>query len=167
MKKMTGINLQEAFSGESQAHMRYLSFAEKAEKENFKNIARLFRANSYAEQIHAANHLRTLSGIKSTVENLETAIEGEGFEVNEMYPVYIEVARKQGEKGAETATSWALAAEKVHEKLYKKAKEAAAQGKDADITVLNVCSVCGFTVEGEAPAKCPVCGSPREKFEEF
>ncbi|MFW6160342.1 MAG: rubrerythrin family protein, partial [Acidobacteriota bacterium] len=100
-------------------------------------------------------------------ENLEIAIEGEGFEVNEMYPVYIEVARKQGEKGAETATSWALAAEKVHEKLYKKAKETAAQGKDADITVLNVCSVCGFTVEGEAPAKCPVCGSPREKFKEF
>ncbi|MFW6161015.1 MAG: ferritin family protein, partial [Acidobacteriota bacterium] len=59
MKKMTGINLQEAFSGESQAHMKYLAFAEKAEKENFKNIARLFRANSYAEQIHAANHLRT------------------------------------------------------------------------------------------------------------
>lgn len=167
MKKMTKINLQEAFSGESQAHMKYIAFAEKAEKENFKNIARLFRANSFAEQVHAVNHLRALSEINSTGENLETAIEGEGFEVNEMYPVYIEVARKQEEKEAEVSTSWALAAEKVHEELYKKAKEAVDKGKDIDIDAVNVCSVCGFTVQGEAPEKCPVCGSPRKKFKEF
>ena len=27
-----------------------------------------------------------------------------------------------------------------------------------------VCSVCGYTVEGEAPEKCPVCGAVREVF---
>ena len=27
-----------------------------------------------------------------------------------------------------------------------------------------VCSVCGYTVEGEAPETCPVCGAVKEVF---
>src|SRR4030065_2215686 len=101
MKKMTEENVKGAFAGESQAHMKYMAFAEAAQKEKLANIARLFRANSFAEQIHATNHLRTLSGIRKTVENLQAAIEGETFEVTEMYPAYIKVAEDQGgEKGA-------------------------------------------------------------------
>jgi len=59
MKKETEENLKNAFAGESQAHMKYMTFADKAEKEDLPNVARLFRANSFAEQVHAANHLRT------------------------------------------------------------------------------------------------------------
>lgn len=167
MKKMTEENLKNAFAGESQAHMRYLAFADKAEKENFSNVARLFRGNSFAEQVHATNHLRTLSGISKTVENLQEAIEGETFEVDEMYPAYIHVAEDQGEKGAETVTKWALEAEKVHAGLYQKAKEAVEKGQDMEYNPIHVCQVCGFTVEGEAPELCPVCGSPKEKFTRF
>ncbi|HDZ28164.1 MAG TPA: rubrerythrin family protein, partial [Candidatus Aminicenantes bacterium] len=76
MKEKTKENLKNAFAGESQAHMKYLAFADKAEKENFSNVGRLFRANSFAEQVHATNHLRTLSGIKKTPENLQEAVEG-------------------------------------------------------------------------------------------
>jgi len=82
--------------------MRYLSFADKADKDGFPNIARLFRAISWAEQIHATSHFMVLRGEKgpaltvagsafglgSTAENLGAAIEGEEFEVNEMYPAY-------------------------------------------------------------------------------
>jgi rubrerythrin len=103
MKKMTEKNLQDAFAGESQAHMRYMAFGDKAEKENLPNIARVFRANAYAEVKHATNHLRNLGGIGDTVENVKAAIEGENFEVEEMYPVYIQTAQQQGEKGAETS----------------------------------------------------------------
>ena len=60
MKQMTEKNLRDAFAGESQAHMRYLIYARKAEEEGKPNIARLFRAISFAEQVHAANHLKTL-----------------------------------------------------------------------------------------------------------
>ena len=63
---MTEENLRSAFSLESQAHMKYATFAEKAEKENLPNMARLFKANSFAEQIHATNHLRILPGIRSS-----------------------------------------------------------------------------------------------------
>lgn len=164
---MTEENLNNAYAGESQAHMKYLAFAEEAEKENLPNVARLFRANAFAEQVHATNHLKVLSGVGKTAENLQTAIEGETFEVEEMYPAYIRVAEEQQEKGAETFTKWALEAEKVHAKLYKKAKEAVTDGSDMEFSPIHVCQVCGFTVEGEAPDICPVCGSPKEKFTRF
>lgn len=167
MKKMTEDNLKNAFSGESQAHMKYLAFADKAEGEKLANVARLFRANSFAEQVHATNHLRALGGIKPTLENLKEAEGGENFEVEEMYPAYITVAVEQKERGAEQTKRWALAAEKVHAVLYQKAAEAVKQGRDAELKSLHVCSICGWTVEGEAPDKCPVCGSPREKFKAF
>jgi len=167
MKKMTEKNLWDAFAGESQAHMKYMIFAEQAAKENLREVARLFRANSYAEQIHAHNHLRALGEIKSTAENVAAAVDGEDFEADEMYPAYIKIAQEQGEKQAELSTTWALAAEKVHAELYRQAKEALSQGKDLEIGPIYVCPVCGFTMEGDAPEKCPVCNTPREKFSEF
>jgi rubrerythrin len=167
MKEKSEKNLKDAFAGESQAHMRYLAFADKAEKENLANVARLFRANSFAEEIHATNHLRTLSGIGKTSENLKAAIEGETYEVEEMYPTFISMAQEEQEKGAETMTKWALEAEKVHAGLYKKAKEAVDNGEDMEFQPIHVCQVCGFTVEGEAPDMCPLCGSPKEKFSRF
>jgi rubrerythrin len=100
MKKMTETNLWAAFAGESQAHMKYLVFAKKAEDEGKPNVARLFRAISFAEQVHAANHLKTLDEVGNTTENLQAAIDGENFEVDEMYPAYDAVAKLQEEKGA-------------------------------------------------------------------
>ena len=95
MKKMTQANLETAFAGESQAHMKYANFADKAEKEGYSEVARLFRAISYAERVHATNHLRTLGGIGDTVANLTEAIGGENYENTEMYPAFDAVARLQ------------------------------------------------------------------------
>jgi len=167
MKKMTENNLKDAFAGESQAHMKYTAFADKAEKENLPNIARTFRANAFAEVKHATNHLRNLGGIGSTTDNVKAAIEGETFEVEEMYPVYIQTAQLQGERGAETSTTWALAAEKVHAEMYKQAQGPVESGKDIEYTPIHVCGVCGFTMEGDAPDNCPVCGTPKDQFKEF
>lgn len=36
--------------------------------------------------------------------------------------------------------------------------------REDNIMAKYVCSVCGYTVEGEAPEKCPVCGAVREVF---
>jgi len=145
---MTRRNLEDAYSGESQAHMRYLIFAEVAEKEGKPNIARLFRAIAFAEQVHAANHYRVLGKVGSTSENLDMAIGGETFEVEEMYPVYNN-------------------AEKIHAKMYTQAKEAALQGRDLEIGDVYICPVCGYTVEGSAPDHCPVCGAPKSQFKAF
>ncbi len=167
MKKMTEKFLNEAFAGESMAHMKYQIFSEIAEKEGFSNIARLFKAISYAEQVHATNHFRNLGNIGKTSENLQSGIDGETFEVEEMYPVYNNIAKLQGEKGAEISTHYALEAEKIHSELYKMAKDLAEKNKDIEKVDIYICPVCGFTHIGEPPEKCPVCGAPKDKFKKF
>jgi rubrerythrin len=167
VRKMTEENVKGAFAGESQAHIRYLAFSEKAATENLPNVARVFKANSFSEQIHATNHLKTLSGIGSTTDNLAVAAGGENFEVEEMYPAYLAVARAQAEKTAETWFNAAWQAEKVHRAIYQSAKMVVESGQDIAFKPVHVCSMCGFTMEGEAPEKCPVCGAPREKFVAF
>lgn len=165
--KMTQENLGNAYAGESQAHMRYLIFSQVAEREGKPNIARLFKAIAYAEEVHATNHYRVLGNINDTVKNLDMAIEGETYEVEEMYPAYNAVAELQEEKEAQITIHGALEAEKIHVQMYKKAKEAAQAGKDVELGIVQICSVCGYTTEGEAPEKCPICGASREKFKSF
>ena len=167
MHEMTKANLEAAFAGESQTHMRYLAFADAAEKEGKANTARLFRAIAYAEQVHATNHLRELGGISDSAANLQEAINGETFEVEEMYPAYDAVAKLQNESGAVRSIHFALEAEKIHADMYKSAKAKANAGKDTEIGNVYICPICGYTVEGDAPDKCPVCGALREKFVEF
>ena len=164
MKQMTEKSLNEAFAGESMAHMKYLVFSQKAEEEGKPNIARLFKAISYAEQVHATNHLRNLSGINTTPENLQSAIDGETFEVDEMYPAYDAIAKLQNEKGAQTSIHYALSAEKIHAAMYTKAKEAADTDKDIELGQVYICQVCGYTGEGEPPDQCPICKARKDRF---
>ena len=167
MRKMTEDNVKAALAGESQAHIKYLAFAYKATVDKLPNVARAFQAAAYSEQIHATNHLKTLRGIGSTADNLSAARAGENFEVEEMYPAYAKVAEAQGEKIALTFINYAFAAEKVHGEIYKRAQESVSKGQDIPASPIHVCGVCGFTMEGTAPDKCPVCGSPKDKFTTF
>ncbi len=167
MKQSTKANLEAAFAGESQAHMKYSAFAEKAEKEGFKEVARLFKAIAHAEKVHATNHLRALGKINSTVENLQEAINGENFEVNEMYPAFDAVAKLQGEKAAERSIHYAIEAEKIHEVMYTDAKKSVEKKKDIPEANVYVCPVCGHTIIGGAPDECPVCGCKKEKYIKF
>jgi len=159
-------NLEGAFAGESQASRRYLYFADKAESEGHPQIARLFRAAVEAETVHARNHLKVLGGISSTAENLKESISGEEYEFTKMYPAFIEQAKAEGNQRAEISFSHANAVEKVHHALYQKALEALEGGKELKDEPYFVCQVCGNTVAGEAPERCPICGAPRSKFVE-
>ena len=154
-------NLWDAFAGESQANRKYLAFAKKAEKEGFKQVARLFRAAAEAETIHAHAHLRALGAIKSTKENLAEAIAGETHEFKKMYPPMIEAAREEGHKAADRSFTYANEVEKVHAALYQKALEEMDKMRECSY---HVCSVCGHTVEDHAPDKCPVCGANANAF---
>jgi rubrerythrin len=154
-------NLKEAFAGESQANRKYLAFAEKAEREGYPQVARLFRAAAEAETVHALNHLRALKAIQSTQENLKEAVSGETAEFLEMYPHMIAAAQAEGHKEAERTFNFANEVEKVHARLFQKALENLANKELVDIFV---CSVCGYTVEGEAPDKCPICNAVKKLF---
>ena len=167
MKQMTEKNLRDAYAGESQAHMRYLIFANMADKEGKPNVARLFRAIAYAEQVHATNHFKTLGDLGTTEDNLQAAINGEDFEVEEMYPAYDVVAKLQDEKGAVRSVHYAIEAEKIHSAMYTTAKQSVQEGKDVEIGDVYICPVCGYTAEGKAPDSCPVCGVSKDKFVKF
>lgn len=179
MNEMTVANLQSAFAGESMAHMRYHHWASLAEKEGFPAVGRLFLAVAAAEKVHAGNHYRVLKdevgdalvagggvfGYKTTSQALQGGIDGESFEIRQMYPAYKAVAEFQGEKDAVRSFYYALETEKVHMSLYEEAKAAVDQGKDIAFGPLSVCHVCGYTLKGEAPDKCPICGARAEQFE--
>ncbi|MCP8310652.1 MAG: rubrerythrin family protein [Candidatus Methylarchaceae archaeon HK01M] len=157
-------NLKNAFAGESKANRRYLAFARKAEAEGYMQVAKLFRAAAEAETIHALNHLRVLGEIRSTVENLDTAISGETFEYTKMYPEYLSIAKKEEDRKAVWSFDVANKVEKVHAGLFSKAVDALRNKKELAKMDYYVCEVCGYTTEGTAPDVCPVCGSPRTKF---
>ena len=167
MKKMTETNLNSAYSGESMANMRYTIYADVAESEGKPNTARLFRSIAFAERVHATNHYRILGSINDTTSNLQVAIDGETYEVNEMYPAYRAVAELQDEKGAQRSTDWALQTEKIHAAMYQRARKAVETGKDIELKDMYICEVCGYTAEGQAPDKCPLCNAPKKRFRLF
>jgi len=160
-------NLKTAFAGESQANRKYLAFAKKADQEGYPQIAKLFRAAAAAETVHANNHLRAMDGVKSTAENLEAAISGENYEVVSMYPPMLTEAEAEGDKRAARSFEYALAVEKIHETLYRQARELLGKGKDAPETTYYVCPVCGNTHEGPFEGRCPVCNTPGERYEKI
>ena len=158
-------NLETAFAGESQANQKYRAFADKAEKEGFVNIAKLFRTTAEAEKIHAEGHLKALDKINSTVENLKEAIAGETYEFEKMYPPMLKQAEAEDHK-AKKMFKWAVEAEAVHAKLYSLALKAAEEGKDLEVSNFYLCPVCGHIEFGEAPDKCPICGVSGNKYVE-
>ena len=160
-------NLKEAFAGESQANRKYNLFAEKAEASGNKQIARLFRATAEAEDIHARNHLRVLGEIKSDKENLAAAIGGEHYEFTSMYPDFIEEAKAENNQEAVGSFNLANKVEQVHHKLFQTALKNLEAGREFKDAPYYVCQVCGNTVEGEAPDRCPICGAPRNKFKKI
>ena len=163
----TSENLKEAFAGESQANRKYLAFAKKAQDEGFPQVAKLFRAAGDAETVHAHAHLRAMGGIKSTQENLQEAVEGEGHEFKHMYPSFIIEADREGNKPALYSFRNALAVEEIHHGLYSEALDAVNSGVDIPETKIFVCQVCGNTVKGQVPDKCPVCNAVKDKFIEI
>jgi rubrerythrin len=167
MHDMTKSNLGAAFAGESQAHIKYLIFADQAEKDGFTNVARLFRANAYAEQVHATSYFKVLKKLAETSENLQVGINGETYEVEEMYPAFTAVVELQDERGAIRSTKWAREAEKIHAEMYTIAKSTIDNGQDSSVGKLYVCSVCGWTGEGEPPENCPLCNAKKELVRTF
>lgn len=161
-------DLKAAFAGESQANRKYTAWAQKAEREGFPGVAKLFRAVAAAETVHALNHFRALGEVKSTLENLEAAKAGENYEVTSMYPEMIEHAESDEAKRALLSFTWAFEVEKIHEKLYAAAIEKAKSGEDSAVTTYWVCGSCGHTIAAdEPPEKCPVCGAVARAYKKI
>jgi rubrerythrin len=181
--EVTVKNLLAAFGGESNAHAKYTAFAAKAGEDGFHGVASLFRAAARAEQIHAANHarvIRSLGGnaeceihepqVADTLENLKTALGGEQYEIDPMYPGFIAEAKERGNDAAVRVFHFAIEAEKTHARLYAKAI-AFVEAGNKDVWVAQahdffVCPNCGYTSETPNEyVRCPVCNCAWERFE--
>jgi rubrerythrin len=176
-------NLLAAFEGESNAHAKYTAFAAKADAEGWRGAASLFRAAARAEQIHAANHARVIkqlggeancqihaAEVKSTLENLKTALAGEQYEIDTMYPGFLAEATERKNNAAIRTFHGALEAEKTHARLYSEALALVEAGRKNDwvgeARAFYVCPVCGYTSETpEEHDRCPVCNCPWDRFE--
>jgi rubrerythrin len=176
-------NLMTAFGGESNAHAKYTAFAVKADEDGLRGAASLFRAAARAEQIHATNHARVIGQlgghaeceihpveVKSTLENLKAALNGEQYEIDTMYPDFLAEATERKNSAAIRTFTGALEAEKTHARLYSEAIALLAAGKKdswiGETREFYVCPVCGYTSETEEEhERCPVCKCPWEKFE--
>jgi rubrerythrin len=170
-------NLQTAFNGESNAHARYLAFAERANAEGYAQVASLFRAAARAEEIHAANHaavIKKLGGtpkadvkkpeVKATAENVKAAVAGESYERDTMYPEFIKEARASKNRDAIRTFNFALAAEAEHAKLYQASLDGLVSLKGSKAKDYFVCKECGYTVAKVDFEKCPTCFNPAGEF---
>lgn len=153
-----------AFAGESQARNKYKVFSEAADDEGFANVAKLFRAASLAEELHARRLMRVGGYIGTTAENLAAGQAGELEETNNMYPSFIAVAEKEGKSDALLTFTHAMKAEAEHAKLYGKALEAVKAGKDIDAKTVYLCPVCGNIEINHTSERCPICGIPGASF---
>ena len=156
-------NLMEAFAGESLANRKYLAYSKKAEKDGKINAAKLFKAASDAETLHALKHFEVAGKIHSTAENLKDAVAGETHEYKEMYPDFVKEAEAEANKAALMSFTFAMKAEEVHAKLYQEALE---NLDDAEEVFYYLCPVCG-NIEKFRPDKCSICGVAGDKFIQY
>lgn len=156
-------NLMDAFAGESQANRKYLAYAKKAEQEGNLNAAKLFKAASDAETLHALKHFEVAGKIGSTVDNLKDAVAGETHEYKDMYPDFVKEAEAEGNKAAVLSFNFAMKAEEVHARLYQEALDNLGSMEE---TFYYLCPVCG-NIEKFRPERCSICGIPGERFIEY
>lgn len=172
-------NLKAGIKGETTASAKYAAFAEKARTEGLDTVAKLFDAASKAEGIHAANHSKVLEGlgekmedfkpefeVKTTAENLQAAIDGEGYEVATMYPQFLADAKAEKVEKAEKSFTWAFDTEKKHHEFYLKALAAVKSNTENTLPFeYAVCPTCGNTYDkATLMEKCDFCGAANDKF---
>jgi rubrerythrin len=159
-EQKTSKNLMEAFAGEAQANRKYLAYSKKAVSEGKINAAKLFKAASDAETLHALKHFDVAGKTGTTIDNLKDAVIGETHEYQDMYPDFLKTAEAEGNKAAVITFTFAMKAEEVHARLYKEALESLEQSEEI---FYYLCPVCG-NIEKFVPDKCSICGVPGSKF---
>jgi rubrerythrin len=170
-------NLQAAYNGESNAHAKYLIYAERADAEGYGAVASLFRAAAHAEEIHANNHAKVIRSmgaepeatietpeVGTTAENLAAAIEGETYERDTMYPEFLAAARAEGNRDAMQTFNYAKTAEAEHAKYYAEALANLESLAGSDAVTYWVCSVCGYTTTTIDFTKCPSCFESKDNY---
>ena len=161
-------NLQEAFSGESQARNKYTYFASVAKKEGYEQMSALFLKTADNEKEHAKMWFKELAGLGDTKANLSAAADGENYEWTDMYEGFAKTAEEEGFPELAAKFRAVGEIEKRQEERYRallKNIETAQVFEKSEVKVWE-CRNCGHIVVGtKAPEVCPVCAHPQSYFE--
>ncbi len=169
---------------ESSAYKLYLSYADKAEADNYKGISNLFRALAFAEKIHAnafKNFLLDLNvneppeiityDVRNTQKNLRNAIENELYHIEIAYPNSIKNIQYEKHDNIINYINFAHQSEKLHRNLLKKMRSAmglffntVASQIDKRAKRFHICPFCGSAFENFPNVRCPICSSPSKNF---
>jgi rubrerythrin len=107
-------NLEAAFAGESQAHVKYRYFAKMARAQGHEDVALHFEHTADQELLHAWGHLELLVGKPDVKQCLEMAIAGETHEFTTMYPTMQAEAIAEGNTAAASEAADQTAESKQH-----------------------------------------------------
>ena len=154
-------NLMKMFTSGSESYIRYMAFAEAADKEGHPNAAKIFRAVATAKMFHALSHFRAAHFTDTTTENLKQAQEEETYDYKNAYPSMVQDAVKDDALEARHSLEYGMSIGPVITKLISKA----IGNPDTDESgSYYVCPVCGNIEFGKPPAKCPFCGVDASDF---
>jgi len=154
-------NLMKMFTSGSESNIRYMAFAEAADKDGHPNAAKIFRAIAKAKMFHALSHFRAGKFTDTTAENLKQALEEEAYDFKNAYPPMVQDAVNDEALEARHSLEYGMSIGPVITKLISKAMG----NSDADESgSYYVCPVCGNIEFGKAPAKCPFCGVDADDF---
>jgi len=173
-----------AFQRETDAHRRYVAFGGVAQREGYRGIAYMFAAFATSEGLHARNFaelIRQLGGepvaaptaIKpgTTKQNLIAAVDDEIDSIDQLYPNTLERVSPEGSAEAARFVRFAWASERQHRDLIQRIRryspllfEKVAKAIDEKTGLYFVCQTCGSTLNKVPSPKCPVCGSPPERY---
>jgi rubrerythrin len=149
------------FTSGSESNLRYMVFAEAADKEGHPNAAKIFRAVATAKMFHALSHFRATNFTDTTTENLKQALEEENYDYKNAYPPMVQDAVKDDALEARHSLEYGMSIGPVITKFISKA----IGHPDADEGgSYYVCPVCGNIEFGKPPAKCPFCGVDASDF---
>ncbi|HEY6873792.1 MAG TPA: ferritin family protein [Geobacteraceae bacterium] len=170
--------LQTAYDEEIIAHDRCVAFAEKAQEEDFPEIANFFTVIAASEGVHARNYKKLLSrlgakpkkheketvAVSTTSRNLKAATAAEIEQIEKVYPALLEQMKQENHAGAIKAVLRELESEKQHLKLIKQIRAASedffgilSRKMEQKPQQYYICQVCGAIAANNPPETCPIC----------
>jgi rubrerythrin len=156
-------NLMKMFTSNSESNIRYMAFAEAADKEGKTNAAKIFRAVATAKMFHGLSHFRAANVTETTDENLKLALEEETYDFKRAYPPMVQDAVKDDALEARHSLEYGMSIGPIIAKLINQAMSSPDAGEEG---AYYVCPLCGNIEFGKPPAKCPFCGVDATDFAE-
>lgn len=160
-------NLRSALQNEALGYTKYMLYADKAHKEGYHQVGRMFEDIANNEREHAELWLGYLNEMGTTEDNLDAAISGESYESTAFYPDAARIAREEGFMELADKFNRTAEVEEYHGNKFKNTLESMTDGSiyTGNPDTVWECTNCGYHTRGDAaPERCPLCSYPKGYF---